>query len=113
MLRVQDMIDQYNPDLLYFDDNCDWDFDGGAPSGKELNVWLGMPELTPPIMAYYYNANIRSNRGKLDAVFNIKTVPQAVLSTLVRDFEMSQADLGPNPWQTDACIGGWHYSRSI
>lgn len=65
-------------------------------------------------MAYYHNANIRRNRGKLDAVFNIKSVPRAVLSTLVRDFEMSQSEtLEPDPWQTDACIGGWHYSRSI
>jgi alpha-L-fucosidase len=76
MLRVQDVIDQYNPDLLYFDDNCDWDFDAGAPSGRELKVWLGIPELTPPIMAYYYNANMRRNGGKLEAVFNIKTVPR-------------------------------------
>ena len=114
LLRVQDLIDQYNPDLLYFDDNCDWDFDRGAPSGRVLNVWLGMPELTPHIMAYYYNANIRRNAGKLDAVFNIKNVPAAVLSTLVRDFEMSQAAaIEPDPWQTDTCIGGWHYSRAI
>ena len=109
MLRVQDVIDQYNPDLLYFDDNCDWDFDQGGGA-----VWLGMPELTPHIMAYYYNANVRRNGGKLDAVFNIKNVPGPVLSTLVRDFEMSQAGaIEPNPWQTDTCIGGWHYSRSI
>jgi len=114
MLRVQDIIDQYNPDLLYFDDNCDWYFDGGSPFGKELNVWLGMPELTPPIMAYYYNANMRHNTGKLEAVFNIKNVPKVVWNTLVRDFEMSQAQgLQSAPWQTDACIGGWHYSRSI
>ena len=114
MLRVQDLIDQYNPDLLYFDDNCDWDFDKGAPSGRELNVWLGMPELTPRIMAYYYNANLRRNAGKLDAVFNIKNVPRAVVSTLVRDFEMSQAgEIEPNPWQTDACIGWWHYSSWV
>jgi len=114
MLRVHDLIDKYNPDLLYFDDNCDWDFDGGAPSGKELNVWLGMPELTPVIMAYYYNSNVRRNGGMLDAVFNIKNVPPAVMSTVVRDFEMRQADvMEPNPWQTDACIGGWHYSRGI
>jgi len=108
MLRVQDVIDKYNPDLLYFDDNCDWDYDRGP------GVWLGMPELTPHIMAYYYNANMRRNGGKLDAVFNIKNVPNAVLGTLVRDFEMSQAGaIEPNPWQTDACIGGWHYSRSL
>jgi alpha-L-fucosidase len=114
MLRTQDLIDKYNPDLLYFDDNLDWWFDAGAPSGRELNVWLGMPELAPHIMAYYYNANLRRNTGKLEAVFNIKNVPRAVLSTLVRDFEMSQSELvEPDPWQTDACIGSWHYSRSI
>ncbi len=109
MLRVQDVIDQYNPDLLYFDDNSDWDFDRGGGG-----VWLGMPELTPHIVAYYYNANMRRNAGKLDAVFNIKNVPKAVLSTMVRDFEMSQADaVESNPWQTDACIGSWHYNRSL
>jgi len=114
MLRVQNLIDQYNPDLLYFDDNCDWDFDAGAPAGRKLDVWLGMPELTPPIMAYYYNANLRRNGGNLNAVFNIKNVPSAVMSTVVRDFEMSRAGaVQPDPWQTDACIGGWHYSRSI
>jgi alpha-L-fucosidase len=109
MLRVQDVIDQYNPDLLYFDDNSDWDYDRGGGG-----IWLGMPELTPHIMAYYYNANLRRNSGKLDAVFNIKNVPAAVLNTLVRDFEMSQADaIQPDPWQTDACIGSWHYNRSL
>jgi alpha-L-fucosidase len=47
MFRTQDLIDKYNPDLLYFDDNLDWWFDAGAPGGRELNVWLGMPELHP------------------------------------------------------------------
>jgi alpha-L-fucosidase len=114
MLRVQDLIDKYHPDLLYFDDNCDWDFDRGAPWGKELNVWLGMPELTPRIMAYYYNAILRHRKGTPDAVFNIKNVPPSVRGTLVRDFEMSQADaIEAAPWQTDACIGNWHYDRNL
>src|SRR5215510_5657520 len=53
-------------------------------------------------------------RGKVDAVFNIKNVPTAVMSTVVRDFEMRQADiLEPIPWQTHACIGSWHYSPRI
>jgi alpha-L-fucosidase len=56
----------------------------------------------------------RNRDGKLDAVFNIKNAPRAVLSTLVHDFEMSQADaIESSPWQTDACIGWWHYSRSV
>jgi alpha-L-fucosidase len=114
MLRVQDVIDKYEPDLLYFDDNCDWDFDAGAPFGQPLNVWLGMPELTPHIMAYHYNRNWQRNGGSLDAVFNIKIVPEAVLGTLVRDFEMTQAGrIEPDPWQTDVCIGSWHYDRSL
>ena len=70
MLRVQDVIDQYNPDLLYFDDNSDWDFDRGGG-----DVWLGMPELTPHIMAYYYNANVRRNSGKLDACSILRMFP--------------------------------------
>jgi len=108
LLRVQDIIDKYSPDLLYFDDNCDWSYDRGGGG-----VWLGMPELTPHIMAYYYNANIRKN-GKLEAVFNIKNVPVSVQSTLVRDFEASQAgEIQPDPWQTDICIGDWHYRRSL
>jgi alpha-L-fucosidase len=116
MLRVQDLIDKYSPDLLYFDDSIDWTFDKGGPSGRGLNVWRGMPELTPHIMAYYYNANIRRNAGKLDAVLNIKRVPSAVLSTVVHDFGISETGalvLDPNLWQMDACIGDWHYSRSV
>ena len=34
MLRTQDLIDKYNPDLLYFDDNLDWWFDGGSARGQ-------------------------------------------------------------------------------
>jgi len=65
-------------------------------------------------MAYYYDASIRGSAGRLDAVFNIENVPPAVLSSLIRDLEMSQSDvMEPNPWQTDACIGAWHYRRSI
>ena len=42
----------------------------------------------------------RRNAGLVDAVFNIKNVPPAVLGTLVRDFEMTQANgIEPDPWQ--------------
>ena len=34
--------------------------------------------------------------------------------TLTRDFEFGMADgLQEKPWQTEACIGNWHYRRSL
>jgi alpha-L-fucosidase len=114
MLRVQDVIDSYNPDLLYFDDNAQFDFDRGGPGAPDLGVWLGIPDLAPQIMAYYYNKNMKTHGGRLEAVLNLKNVPEPVWGTLTRDFEAALEDkLQEAPWQTDACIGGWHYSRPI
>jgi alpha-L-fucosidase len=114
MLRVQDVIDSYNPDLLYFDDNAQFDFDRSGAWAPDLDVWLGIPDLAPQIMAYYYNRNMKTHGGRLEAVLNLKTVPEPVWGTLTRDFEAALEDkLQEAPWQTDACIGGWHYSRSI
>jgi alpha-L-fucosidase len=47
-------------------------------------------------------------------LLNLKNVPEPVWSALTRDFEMSLDDaLRENPWQTEACIGEWHYRRSL
>ncbi len=114
MLRVQDVIDSYDPDLLYFDDNAQFDFDAGGPGAPDLGVWLGIPDLAPQIMAYYYNKNLKTHGGRLEAVLNLKTVPEPVWGTLTRDFEATLEDkLQEDPWQTDACIGAWHYSRPV
>ena len=114
LLRVQDVIDSYDPDLLYFDDNAQFDFDAGGKWAPDLGVWLGIPDLAPQIMAYYYNKNMKTHDGRLEAVLNLKTVPEPVWGTLTRDFEAAMEDkLQESPWQTDACIGAWHYDRSI
>ena len=114
LLRVQDVIDSYDPDLLYFDDNAQFDFDAGGKWAPDLGVWLGIPDLAPQIMAYYYNKNMKTHGDRLEAVLNLKTVPEPVWGTLTRDFEAAMEDkLQESPWQTDACIGAWHYDRSI
>ena len=114
LLRVQDVIDSYDPDLLYFDDNAQFDYDAGGPGALDLGVWLGIPDLAPQIMAYYYNKNMKRHGGRLEAVLNLKTVPEPVWGTLTRDFEAALEDkLQKDPWQTDACIGSWHYSRPL
>jgi alpha-L-fucosidase len=113
LLRVQDVIDHYSPDILNFDDGAQFDFDAGGPR-LDLKVWLGIPDLAPQIMAYYYNKNVQAHGGHLEGVVDLKVVPEPVWGTLTRDFEMSLADkLQENPWQTEACIGHWHYDRAV
>jgi len=95
--RTKDLIDSYHPDLLYFDD-------GGAPLGD-----VGMR-----IFAHYYNASLQWNAGKMDVVLNTKGMPRDLLGCLVLDIERGRSDrLEGNPWQTDTCIGEWHYHRGI
>jgi alpha-L-fucosidase len=114
LLRVQDVIDRYGPDILCFDDNAQFDFDKGGRFAPDLGVWLGIPDLAPQIMAYYYNKNMQAHGGHLEGVIDLKVVPEPVWGTLTRDFEMSLADkLQKDPWQTEACIGSWHYDRSV
>ncbi|TWT78851.1 Alpha-L-fucosidase [Planctomycetes bacterium CA13] len=89
-LRTKDLIDKYDPDLLYLD--------GGLPNGDYgLNL-----------AAHYYNLNMQRNSGKLDGVFAIKrTTPQG----LTLDLELHGLDkIREQPWQTDTSINpGWFY----
>ncbi|WP_040308604.1 alpha-L-fucosidase, partial [Asticcacaulis biprosthecium] len=113
MLRVQDVIDKYDPDMLTFDDGVEFSFDAGGPYAPDLGVWLGIPDLAPQIMAYFYNRNLERRGGRLDGVVNLKNVPEPIWGTLTRSFEMLFADkIQDSPWQTEACIGDWHYNRA-
>jgi len=114
LLRVQDVIDSYSPDILNFDDGAQFVFDEGGQWAPDLKVWLGIPDLAPQIMAYYYNKNMQAHSGRLEGVVDLKEVPEPVWGTLTRDFEFGMADgLQEKPWQTEACIGNWHYRRSL
>ena len=95
--RTRDLIDKYDPDLLYFDD-------GMNPLGE-----AGMN-----IFAHFYNANIPRHGGKLEAVLNTKGMPERLLPCLIHDFERGRSNrVEKYPWQTDTCIGEWHYRRGI
>ena len=114
MLRVQDVIDSYNPDILNFDDGTKFTFDDGGTGAPDLKVWLGIPDLAPQIMAYFYNKNIQSHSGRLEGVVDLKEVEEPIWGTLTRDLEGGLTDtLQASPWQTEACIGEWHYKRAL
>ena len=105
ILRVKDVIDQYHPDLLYFDDALQPIFD--------LGTFLGMQDIAPEIAAYYYNASLDWH-GKVDVVLNIKDVPAHLQKPVVQDMERKRlSEIEPFPWQTDTCIGAWHYQRDL
>ncbi|HUB25759.1 MAG TPA: alpha-L-fucosidase [Tepidisphaeraceae bacterium] len=95
-LRCQELIDKYQPDLLYFDDT---------------ELPLGHAGLD--IAAHFYNSNI-NRLGRLEAVLTSKGLQPDHVGTMVLDIERGRADriLG-DPWQTDTCIGNWHYQRSL
>lgn len=114
LLRVQDVIDRYDPDILTFDDGAKFSFDAGGPFAPDLGIWLGIPDLAPQIMAYFYNRNVQRHGGRLEGVVDLKEVPEPIWGAFTRDFEMLMADkLEQEPWQTEACIGNWHYDRSL
>jgi len=93
-LRCKDLIDSYQPDLLYFDNS-------GLPLGQ---AGLDMT-------AHLYNSSI-ARHGSLQAVVNCKVLPDNQRAAVVEDVERGfRADVVPHPWQTDTCIGDWHYNR--
>jgi alpha-L-fucosidase len=95
--RTRDIVDQHNPDLLYFDDSL-------LPLG-----WGGMN-----IGAYFYNNSLAKNGSKLEAVLNVKDVPDRLAKAVVADYERGlTAEIMKYPWQSETCIGGWHYLRYL
>ncbi len=95
-LRCQELVDKYKPDLLYFDDT---------------ELPLGQAGLD--IAAHYYNSNMKTH-GSLEAVLTSKGLSPDHVGAMVLDIERGRADhILPAPWQTDTCIGDWHYRRSL
>ncbi|HTU50003.1 MAG TPA: alpha-L-fucosidase, partial [Acidobacteriaceae bacterium] len=95
--RTRDLVDQHNPDLLYFDNPL-------FPLG-----WGGMN-----IGAYFYNNNLKTHGGKMQGVINIKNVPDRLAKAVVADYERGlTSKIMPNAWQSETCIGEWHYNRAL
>jgi alpha-L-fucosidase len=93
--RIKDLVDQYQPDLLYTD--------GGIPFG----------EVGRSLVAHFYNANQAAHGGKLEAVYNHKDMGtgEFIREAGVQDVERGvMKDINPLPWQTDTSIGDWYYS---
>lgn len=110
-LRMKDLLDQQQPDLLYSD--------GGLPffmpkrlDDKGVVVQNGAyrPEAGLHLVAHLYNLSAKRHGGANQAVYTQKDARPEVLSVGVLDVERGQMnDLSARAWQTDTCVGGWFY----
>ena len=90
--RIKDLVDNYQPDLLYTD---------GGISFEEYGL---------SCVAELYNVGPVDQHGITEAVYTSKNKNDSVEGTCVLDRERGVAgEIWPVPWQTDTCIGGWHY----
>ena len=89
LASINELIDNYHPDLLYSDSGFPFD-----TIGREM-------------VAHFYNSNLLANKNGVDAVYNCKQPSQGMW---VQDVERGVMDsICPFPWQTDTSIGDWFY----
>jgi alpha-L-fucosidase len=93
-MRIKDLVDKYQPDLLYTD---------GPLPFEEYGLSL---------VAHLYNLGAKRSGGKTEAVYTSKRQEDAEEGVSVLDVERGVVNsIWPRPWQTDTCIGQWHYNR--
>jgi len=98
--RTMDLINTYNPDLIYFDDTA-------LPLYPVSDAGL-------KLAAHYYNHNMATHDGKLEAVLFGKILTDEQKKCMVWDVERGAPDEPQDlAWQTCTCIGSWHYSRPV
>lgn len=98
--RLIQLIDDYNPDLIYFDDNV-------LPFNYISDVGL-------EIISHFYNTSLKRNGGKMQAIVNTKELDEAQRQCVVWDIERGVSNnIETFNWQVDTCIGGWHYNQGI
>lgn len=90
--RITDLIDQYEPDMLYCDGHLPFQQHG-------LNM-----------LAHLYNKKAKGKRT--EAVYTSKLPKDSAAGLCVFDVERGVVEsIWPQPWQTDTCIGDWHYNK--
>jgi alpha-L-fucosidase len=92
--RMTDLIDKYQPDLLYTDGH------------------LPFEDIGLKMVAHLYNVSAQLHGGATEAVYTSKEGTDCAIGTCLLDHERGVSDgIAANPWQTDTCIGHWHYKR--
>ena len=98
--RTVQLINDYQPDVIYFDDTY-------------LPLWP-VSDAGLKILAHAYNHSAAQHGGRPEIVVTGKVLTDWQKQTLVWDVERGAPDdIQPLPWQTCTCIGSWHYDKHI
>ncbi|MCD8042180.1 MAG: alpha-L-fucosidase [Tannerellaceae bacterium] len=97
--RTIDMINKYNPDLVYYDDTS-------------MPLWP-VSDAGLQTVAHFYNKSI-AEHGQNEAVVFAKILTEEQKDCLVWDVEKGVPDaIQDKPWQTCTCLGQWHYDIGV
>ncbi len=98
--RNIDVINKYDPDLMYYDDTS-------------MPLWP-VSDVGLKTVAHFYNKSIKENNGENKAVVFAKILTDEQKNALVWDVEKGIPDnMQEKPWQTCTCLGSWHYDTGI
>ena len=99
--RTKQLWDDYHPDMVYFDDEV-------------LPLHGVTDEVGLNLLAHFYNTSIQWHHGQNEAVITDKHLNDMERHAEVYDIERGKAaGILPLPWQTDTCLGSWHYDANI
>lgn len=99
--RVLQLINDYDPQMLYFDDTV-------------LPFYGCDNQIGQNILAHYYNHSANQHDGKAQVVPMGKILNEEHKQLMLWDVERGIPDrMQPLPWQTCTCIGQWHYDQSV
>jgi len=95
LLRQIELVEKYRPDMVYFDDHQ-------LPFGQ-----TGLDAV-----AHFYRKSMewRGDMGVLTAKRLTDQQARAIVQVVERGYV---AGIMPQPWQTETCIGDWHYDRPL
>jgi alpha-L-fucosidase len=94
--RMTDLIDKYQPDFLYTDGH------------------LPFEDYGLRMVSHLYNVGAQARGGRIESVYTSKESTDCAVGTCLLDHERGVEDgIAAYPWQTDTCIGEWHYKRGI